>query len=175
MSLALPFPFDGSGLAIAGLVVSSVACLIACFTDLRSRRIPNLLNIALAVSLLSLHFAASGWAGLDAAGSSFAICFGIGLVLYLAGVLGAGDVKFLGALALGIGVDDAWQLLLRTALAGGVLGITRLLLDGNFGNALFGLLSSAKRAKAAGSSVPYALAISGGWFWLWAARAHLVD
>jgi Flp pilus assembly protein protease CpaA len=60
-------------------------------------------------------------------------------------------------------------------LAGGVLGITRLLLDGNFGNALFGLLSSAKRAKAVRSSVPYGLAISAGWFWLLAAHQHLVD
>jgi prepilin peptidase CpaA len=146
-------------LALAGLAV-------ACFTDLRSRRIPNRLNILIAVGLLALHLSGRGWPGLIDAALAFTICFGIGLLFYSLGVLGAGDVKLLGAISLALEPALAWQLLLRIALAGGILGVARLIADGNLRNALFGLLSSERRAKAEGSSVPYGVAITAGWLWL---------
>ena len=143
--------------------------LSACFSDLRSRRIPNRLNVFLAVGLLALHISAGGGPGLIDAALAFAICFGLGLLFYLFGALGAGDVKLLGAVSLALDPGLAWQLLLRVALAGGILGIARLIADGNLRNALFGLLSSERRAKAEGSSVPYAVAITAGWLWMLAA------
>ena len=146
-------------LALAGLAA-------ACFTDLRARTIPNRLNVLIAVGLLALHVGGRGWPGLIDAALAFAICFGLGLLFYLFGALGAGDVKLLGAVSLALEPALAWQLLLRIALAGGILGMARLIADGNLRNALFGLLSSERRAKAQASSVPYAVAITAGWLWM---------
>jgi prepilin peptidase CpaA len=161
-----PFLFSGEPTAVAALVVSASGLLAACVTDLRSRRIPNTLNLVLFFGLLALHLAQGGLGALASAGLSFLLCFGLGLVLYLVGALGAGDVKLLGAISVALEPALAWQLLARTALAGGILGVARLLADGNFKNALYGLLSSARRARAEGSSVPYGVAIAAGWLWL---------
>ena len=163
------FLFSGVVPAFGALLLSAGGLAAACFSDLKDRRIPNGLNVALAVGLIALHVNGAGASGLLDAGLAFALCFGCGVVLYALGALGAGDVKLLGALSLALDWTLAWQLLARTALAGGILGVTRLIADGNLRHALFGLLSSARRAQAQRSSVPYALAIAAGWFWLFAA------
>ena len=163
------FLFSG-GIAAQGALLLGVAGLAAaCFTDLRFRRIPNALNLILGIGLLALHVQAAGLAGLVDAGLAFVICFGCGVLLYAVGGLGAGDVKLLAALSLALDWGLALHLLARIALAGGVLGMARLIADGNLRNALFGLLSSTRRAQAERSSVPYALAITAGWLWLVAA------
>ncbi len=125
--------------------------------------------MVLLAGLLSLHLSVRGGPGLVDATLAFLICFGLGLVLYMLGVLGAGDVKLLGAISVALEPVLAWHLLARIALAGGILGVARLLADGNLRNALFGLLSSERRAKAERSSVPYAVAIAAGWLWMLAA------
>jgi prepilin peptidase CpaA len=163
------FLFSGEVPALGALLLSGFGLAAACFSDLKERRIPNRLNVALAIGLMALHINGAGLSGLLDAALAFALCFGCGVLLYALGALGAGDVKLLGALSLALDSTLAWQLLARTALAGGILGITRLIADGNFRHALFGLLSSARRAQAERSSVPYALAIAAGWFWLFAA------
>ena len=167
--MAESFLFSGEIAARGALLLSAVALAAACFTDLRFRRIPNALNVVLGVGLLALHVQASGLSGLGDAVLALTICFGCGLILYAFGALGAGDVKLLAALSLALDWMLALQLLARIALAGGILGMTRLIADGNLRNALFGLLSTARRAQAERSSVPYALAITAGWLWLVAA------
>ena len=163
------FLFSGEIAAQGALLLSAAGLAAACFTDLRFRRIPNALNLILGVGLFALHLHAVGLAGLADAGLAFALCFGCGVILYAFGALGAGDVKLLAALSLALDWVLALHLLARIALAGGILGMARLIADGNLRNALFGLLSTARRAQAERSSVPYALAISAGWLWLVAA------
>jgi prepilin peptidase CpaA len=164
--VASSFLFSGEFAAFGALALSLAGLAAACYTDLSSRRIPNRLNLIIGFGLLALHLSARGLSGLSAAGLAFVICFSIGLLLYFIGALGAGDVKLLAALSLALDPGLAWHLLARIALAGGILGIARLIADGNFRNALFGLLSRARRAKAQNSSVPYAVAITAGWLWM---------
>ena len=118
--MAEHFLFSG-GLASQGALLLALAGLAAaCFTDLRSRRIPNRLNVFLAVGLLSLHISAGGVSGLIDAGLAFAICFGLGLLFYLLGALGAGDVKLLGAISLALDAslgDDKAEILLQKHVA----------------------------------------------------------
>ena len=129
-------------------MISVAALGVACVTDLRARRIPNQLNGTLALGLLALHVHGAGLTGLLDALIALVICFGVGLVMYLLGALGAGDVKLMAALSLALDGTSALSFLARIALAGGLLGVTRLIADGNLRNALFGLLSSARRAEA---------------------------
>jgi prepilin peptidase CpaA len=94
---------------------------ISCATDVRSRRIPNVLTFGAAIAGAVFHatrgngvmFSVEGWAVGVAA---FMIPFALG-------GLGAGDVKLLGALGAWIGPWQAIWLALYTGVAGGVLSV----------------------------------------------------
>ncbi len=169
----MSFPFAPDPWSQATLVFASGAVLAGCYTDLRFRLLPNRLTFLMAIVLLALRVIALGPAGADGllAGSA---AFAIGLILYLAGAFGAGDAKFLAALCLCLDVGTALELCVRMALAGGVLGIARLIADGNLMNAALSPFISARRDKAKASSVPYGLAIGAAWFWLWAASEGML-
>jgi prepilin peptidase CpaA len=91
--------------------------------DVRSRRIPNFITLpAIAIGLL-LHGVFGGWRQLAAAAAGGLICGLIFLVFYLAGGMGAGDVKLITATGCIAGLSLIGHLLLLTALAGGVMAI----------------------------------------------------
>lgn len=91
--------------------------------DLRTRRIPNPLTVAMAAS--GVICAASGISGLGV-GASLA-GFAIGLVLmlpgHLLGATGAGDVKLFAASGALLGPAYIAKAFLYTAIAGGVLAL----------------------------------------------------
>ncbi len=153
---------------VTPLLVGGLA--VACLTDLRDRRIPNALVVALGT--VGVGGAALGWsADLSLAGALAGI--GVGLALWLpfhiGGMLGAGDVKLFAAAAAWLGPRAALDAALLTALLGGVLAAGVLLHEAGIrGGAL--RLSLAWRApqllrlavRPAATRLPYALAIAGG-------------
>lgn len=97
--------------------------LAAAISDLRSRRIPNLLTgPAMLVGLL-LHVAAGGWKEGGTSLVALLLCGAIFLVFHLAGGMGGGDVKLIAAEACLLGLSSAGSLLLNTVLCGGLLGL----------------------------------------------------
>ena len=167
------FPFASDPWSQATLVFASGAVLAGCYTDLRFRLLPNRLTVLMAVGLLGLRLLSLGPSGADGVLDGSA-AFALGLILYLVGAFGAGDAKFLAALCLCLDVGTALELCLRMALAGGILGMARLIADGNFMNAMLSPFISARREQAKASSVPYGLAIGAAWFWLWAASEGML-
>lgn len=109
-------------------VVPSLALLgFAAWRDVATRTIPDGIGIALAVLGLALR-CAQGW---QALGSSVAVAAGLFLVLlfcHARGATGGGDVKLLTALALGLPPLGSYQLVVATALIGGVLAVLYLIL-----------------------------------------------
>jgi prepilin peptidase CpaA len=98
----------------------------AALNDLREFRIPNTISLAL-LALYPLHVLASptpvDWLlALAVAG----LVLVAGLTLFLCGLVGGGDVKFLAAASLWAGAPFTPSLLLVMALAGGVLGLVAL-------------------------------------------------
>jgi prepilin peptidase CpaA len=91
--------------------------------DVRSRRIPNFITLPAMVFGLILHGALGGWGQLVTAATGGLICGFIFLVFYLAGGMGAGDVKLITAAGCIAGLPLIGHLLLWTALAGGVMAI----------------------------------------------------
>src|SRR5450759_699561 len=151
---------------------------VAAFTDVRTRRIPNVLTFTAAAAGLGLHVINSGTAGAvwSAAG------LGLGLLLFLPlfalGGMGAGDVKLMAALGAWLGPQDAAWTALYAAIAGGVMAIVVALARGYLRTActnlwvLLGLwrlagirpLDGMTLETSKSPRLPYALPITAGLF-----------
>jgi len=78
-------------------IVLFIVLFIAIITDLSYRKIPNALTFPAMFCGVGVHIYSGGWGGLGF--STLGIVTGIGLlfVFYLFGMMGAGDVKLMGA------------------------------------------------------------------------------
>jgi prepilin peptidase CpaA len=107
------------------LIALAIALLVAAITDLRTRRISNWLNGAIALGA-PLFWWASGlspWPEIAMQVGIALAVFAVLAVLFAIGAMGGGDVKLLTALALWIAPAWFLQLILMMALLGGVLTI----------------------------------------------------
>src|SRR4026208_556827 len=75
-----------------------VLVLAAAWSDFRTRRIPNVLTVAGAVSGLALHVWYSGLPGAVTSMEGLLVGLGLFIVFFFAGGMGAGDVKLLAAI-----------------------------------------------------------------------------
>ena len=96
---------------------------IACISDLRTRRIPNVLTFTAAGLALVFHVVTGGW---SAAGTSLAGLLVGGALFFpmfaLRG-MGAGDVKLLAAVGAWIGPGQIVFVALATSIVGGLIGL----------------------------------------------------
>ncbi len=97
--------------------------IVACTTDLRTRRIPNVLTFSAAAGALVFHLLTGGW---SAAGWSIG-GWVLGALLFfpmfaLRG-MGAGDVKLLAAVGAWLGPSQVATAALITSIAGGVIAL----------------------------------------------------
>ena len=109
---------------------------VACFTDLRSRRIPNALVVPSALSGLAANCLLQGLTGLWS--SLCGICLaGIvcGVFCYLRG-MGMGDLKLCAAIGAWIGPQQLGFALVMTFIAGAVIGIVWALCTKSFSRSL---------------------------------------
>ncbi len=107
----------------SGYLIALVIGFVACITDLRSRRIPNVLTFGGAAAALIFHGLMPQGHGLASAGLGWVVGVAIFFIPFALGGLGAGDVKLLGALGAWLGPVDALWVALYTGVAGGVLAV----------------------------------------------------
>jgi prepilin peptidase CpaA len=123
--------------------------LAAAWTDWRSRTIPNGLNAAIAL-LAPLWWWALGlspWPEIAWQVGLALLAFAVFAGAFAAGMMGGGDVKMIGALALWLAPFTLVRMLMIMALAGGVLTIA--------------MVVAHKAMKRRGQpEIPYGLAIS---------------
>jgi prepilin peptidase CpaA len=110
----------------AALVVAGMACV----TDIRTRRIPNVLTLGAAAGACGHFLAADGLSGLGWAMAGWTVGLLMFLPLFLLRGLGGGDVKLLAALGAWLGPGSAVWLALYSALAGGPLAVVVALSKG---------------------------------------------
>ena len=110
--------------AVATIAIGVFA--IIAYGDVRWRRIPNELSIAIAVLGLTRiilgHDAIAAGPTLAAAAAVFVVAF----LLFWRGTLGGGDVKLLAATAILIGYRDLFGFLFLMSLCGGLLALAIL-------------------------------------------------
>jgi prepilin peptidase CpaA len=97
--------------------------LVACVTDLRTQRIPNVLTFGAAIAGLVAHAALEGAAGAVTAGGGWLTGLILFLPFFALGGMGGGDVKLLAALGAWLGAYETLYLALYSGVAGGVLAI----------------------------------------------------
>src|SRR6185503_3388038 len=97
--------------------------LTACVTDLRSRRIPNVLTFGAAGAGLIYAGVTGGWSGVGAASLGWFIGAMAFIVPFALGGLGGGDVKLLAAIGAWLGPAGAFWVALYTGVAGGVMAL----------------------------------------------------
>lgn len=94
---------------------------IACFTDLRSRRIPNWLVFPFLVLGFAVSAWLHGWHGMEQSLEGFALGLVIYGFLFWMGGMGAGDVKLCAAIGAWIGPGQLFLALVLTGMVGGVM------------------------------------------------------
>jgi prepilin peptidase CpaA len=121
-----------SAFAVAALCVGIAACV----TDLRARRIPNVLTFGAAGVAVAAHGYVDGWPGVLTAMGGWGAGVAVFLPFFLLGGMGAGDVKLLAALGAWLGPREALWLAIYASLAGGVVALLIALGHGYLGTAL---------------------------------------
>ena len=142
----------------------------ACFSDLRTRRIPNLLVLTTAVAGIAIAVLTKPWAaGLIQAGTGFGTGLVIWLPFYALGMIGAGDVKLFAAASTFLGPRLAIEASLYTALYGGVLAFVYMLTRSGVAGTLIRVGQGVRQPEllrndpsAQRRRMPYALAIAAG-------------
>ena len=156
--------------------LASVVALIGAAFDLKTRRIPNFITGPSLFAGLLLHLSLDGWHGLFVSFAGALVCGIVFLIFYLAGGMGAGDVKLIAAVGGVAGLSNSASLLILTSLAGGVMGIALALTRGQLRSTLFNVGTLATHHTHQGLTphpeinvrnastlrLPYGLAIAAG-------------
>jgi len=137
----------------------AVMLIAASFWDLRSRTIPNSLNIAIAL-LAPIYWWSCGlplWPDAAWQIGIALLLFGLFAAAFACGAMGGGDVKLIAALALWLPWQAVLLMLVIMSLAGGALTLVML------------VRKRMTRAEAP-LEIPYGVAIAFGGLWLIAQR-----
>jgi len=110
-------------------VVLSSTLLVAMITDIRVRKIPNLLTFPAVIVALAFHTVTGGWKGFVFSGEGLALGIALFLIPYIMGGMGAGDAKLMGAIGAIIGPRGVFLACLFTAVAGGIYALMVFLLN----------------------------------------------
>ncbi|MBV8283528.1 MAG: prepilin peptidase [Candidatus Eremiobacteraeota bacterium] len=138
--------------ALLPYVCSLIACAAAAVTDLRTRRIPNTIPLALALFGVTFNVF-GGWRPALSAVAAGILVLVVGTLPFSLGALGGGDVKLLAACGCVFGLSELLPLVVYTALIGGAVALVFLVLR---------RISGTKERVR----LPYAIAIAGGVLWI---------
>jgi len=134
---------------IAAVAISSVAAV----TDIRSRRIPNLLTCSSMVLGVGYHTIINGPQGFLFSTAGLFLGIGLLVLFYLAGGMGAGDVKLMAAVGALLGPKGVFTVFIFTALAGGVYALGLLVLRFRVTGAAIQLSTMLSSSKFGASSM----------------------
>jgi prepilin peptidase CpaA len=112
------------------IILITILLTIAVITDVRSRRIPNMLTFPAVIAAIAYHSWLSGFDGLLFSIEGIGVGLAVFIVFYLAGGMGAGDVKLMGAVGGFLGPKGVFIAFLCTALIGGIYAMAMLAFHG---------------------------------------------
>jgi len=119
-----------AGLKPAILAGAVLLAILAGWTDLRSRRIPNWLTVSGAAVGIVANTVLGGWAGLKTSLLGLVLGLGLLLPLVLLRSLGAGDWKLAGALGAFTGPTVLIDLLIGSVFVAGLMALALVIYKG---------------------------------------------
>lgn len=117
-----------SGQFIAAM--AAAVAVSAAVSDLRQRKIPNVLTYPAMLGGLAIQTAVYGWKGILWSIGGGLLFGGIFFLFYMVRAMGAGDVKLAAALGCIVGITFSFQVMFATAVAGGVLAVVYMVMSG---------------------------------------------
>jgi prepilin peptidase CpaA len=111
-------------LALCGVIATSLACAI---TDLKWRKIFNVVTAPSLVFGLAFNIAQNGWSGILLGLSGVFAALIVFGVIYVKQVIGAGDVKLLMAVGAWMGAEFTLNVAVGSIVFGAVLAIAQLI------------------------------------------------
>jgi prepilin peptidase CpaA len=105
-----------------------VAVLVTAVTDVWKFKIHNVLTLPLLVSGLLYHALAAGLPGFTVSVLGALLGFGLLIVLYLLGGMGAGDVKLMAGIGAWLGLPLTFYVFLASSLAAGIYALVIILI-----------------------------------------------
>jgi prepilin peptidase CpaA len=155
---------------------ATLCALAGAAFDLKSRRIPNFITGPSILCGLILHGMIDGWHGVLIALAAGLTCGVIFLIFYLAGGMGAGDVKLITAVGCLAGFSHIASILIITSLFGGVMAVGLAFMRGQLKQTLVNVGTLAAHHGEAGLTphpelnvknrstlrLPYGIAIAAG-------------
>ncbi|MBM7661638.1 prepilin peptidase CpaA [Bacillus mesophilus] len=146
-----------------------VILLVSLYTDLKNRKILNIVTLPGIVIGFMLNLYISGLEGFLFSGKGFLLGFGLFLIPFLRGGIGAGDVKLMAAIGAMKGATFVFHAFLYTAIIGGLIslflivkkmGLTQSFRYMFFTFALFGgNAGTIQQSSSKDMSFPYGIAI----------------
>lgn len=111
------------GVIVATTLLFVAVCVVS---DVRTRRIPNLLTGPAMLGGFALNAWAFGWSGVQASLTGFALAIALLLAPFAAGGIGGGDVKMMGAVGALLGPRLVLSSLILGMILGGVFAVVHL-------------------------------------------------
>jgi prepilin peptidase CpaA len=160
------------------LAIAAACAAVGSVFDVKTRRIPNFITFPSILLGLAVHLALGGWRQLLLSLAAGLICGTAFLVFYIAGGMGAGDVKLMAAVGCIAGMPHVAYLLSLTALSGGAMAVVLALSRGRLQQTIanVGLIAAhhshhglkmhpdLNLSNSDTFRLPYAVAIFGGSF-----------
>ncbi|WP_077328396.1 A24 family peptidase [Virgibacillus siamensis] len=150
-----------------------IILLICVITDIRSRKIYNKIIYPALLFTFGFQLITDGWAGLGHSFIGFLIGFGLLLIPYMLGGMGAGDVKLLALIGAMKGGAFVFESFIYMALIGAVFAIGIILFRRGVFKSILYYISSLKQGVllrggisrgSLSATYPYGVAIAGGAF-----------
>jgi prepilin peptidase CpaA len=116
--------------------IAVALAVLASVTDVRSRRIPNVLTFGATVFALALHAFGAGASGLVFSATGWLVGTALFFPFFALRGMGGGDVKLLGAIGACLGGSVVVLVGLYSAIAGGILAAIVAMRVGYLGTAL---------------------------------------
>lgn len=156
-----------SAFAWQTLILPTVILIAGLVDDIRSKKIHNWLVLSAIVLAAIVVLITTGRGGLQAGLLGAALALALTLPLFMARVLGGGDVKLMIAFGLASSMAAVFNVVLYSILWGALLGLIQAILSGQ----LMALLKNTARALTHKPTtmtnlhkIPYSVALVFAWF-----------
>jgi prepilin peptidase CpaA len=142
-------------------VIVLILAAVACWYDLRTKHIPNLLTLGGAALALIYSLLLHGAGGLLISLGGWLTGVALFLPFFVLGGMGAGDVKLVGCLGAWLGPGTALWVALYSMIAGGAMALALALATGYLGEAMLNVLMLLGHWRKAGLKPLPALTLAG--------------